>query len=467
MLSDDELAVTVPPSDATCAVSATQGVCAVAVTVTTPLGTSDAGTILPAYQGPIVFAPDGAFAAPMGCGCEVAQAPDEYDYANAPTISSVAPTYVSEQGGSTVTVTGTGFNLLDFEWANVGTANENDSEDFSIEGVTPTQLVLGVPGLAPTTEPDPSPFSVQTAAGLSGISSIDYAGVPSLSGLSRHVAAMAAPGSLTVTGHGLVDVSSVVFEGQGVFNFLSSTSTAITAQTDTSLTVAIPDGFAYATDVLLCSVSGCTEPDPAVDTLTLAYPGRPIVTSSSPASGPAHGQTTVTITGVLDSEVTAVDFGSTPATVVAEPELSPTGPITVLAPAGRAGVKVDVTITTVGGTIADPPQPRSATTSAATFTWVASTPAAPTHVTAAPGKRLVTLKWGAPTNDGGHAVTGYVIVGKAAGQKTVTKHVSASTRHATITSLKASVTWTFTVRAVNKLGPGLAATTAPVTPRAT
>jgi len=53
-----------------------------------------------------------------------------------------------------------------------------------------------------------------------------------------------------------------------------------------------------------------------IDSFLLAYAGRPVVTSSCPASGPAHGGMVVQIQGALDSRVTAVDFGSTPATIL-------------------------------------------------------------------------------------------------------------------------------------------------------
>ncbi len=64
VINDNELSVTVPASDNNCAVNPAQGACAVAVTVTTPSGTSSGPAILPAFQGPIVFSPSGALAAP-------------------------------------------------------------------------------------------------------------------------------------------------------------------------------------------------------------------------------------------------------------------------------------------------------------------------------------------------------------------------------------------------------------------
>ena len=290
VLSDNQVSARVPASDGNCATSAAQGACAVAVTVTTPSGTSSGPPIRPAYQGPVVFSPDGAYAVPAGCGCEIAAAPQEYDYAAAPVIASVSPAFASENGGSVDVISGSGFNLLTFEYANVGPAGLGSSQDYSILGVTPSRLVITIPAApeATTVEPSAVPLSVLSAGQLSNVSALHYAGTPVLTSISEHLASQAAPGQLRITGHGLADVTSVVFQPQGALGSFTSTSTAISAQTDTSLAVAVPQTFKVPVDVLACSVTGCSAPDPAVDTLLLVYEGRPLVNSSSPASGPAH-----------------------------------------------------------------------------------------------------------------------------------------------------------------------------------
>jgi len=375
VLSDNDISATVPASDGNCATPAAQGVCAVAVTVTTPFGTSSGPSIRPAYQGPVVFAPNGAYAVPAACGCEIAAAPQEYDYAAAPVITSVSPAFASENGGSAVVISGRGFNLLTFEYANVGPAGPESSQDFSIVGVTPTQLAITIPAApeAATVEPLAVPLSVLSAGQLSNVWTLGYAGTPALTSISKHLAGQAAPGSLTIAGRGLAAVTSVVFQPQGALGLYPSTSTAISAQTDTSLAVAIPQTFEVPVDVLACSATGCSAADPAVDTLLLVYEGRPAVKSSSPASGPARGGTTVTIQGALDSEVKTVFFGSVHAKILSQPSLAPSGPVTVLAPPGRAGTTVSISITTLGGELAG--RPRSAVTPAAVFTYQGCAPA--------------------------------------------------------------------------------------------
>lgn len=469
VVNDNELSVTVPPEGTTfgsCAQS-DGSYCAVAVTVTTPAGTSSGPAILPSYQGPITFTPEGAFVPPAGCNCEIVPAPQEYDYAPAPHITSVSPAFASENGTSSDTITGTGFNFLTFEYANVGPAGPGFSQDFAIEGITPTQIVLAIPpSSAFTTEPLSTPLSIQSGLQRSNISQVVYAGTPTLTSINRHLVPQATPGKLTITGTGLSDADSVVLEGQDGLFFLSSTSTLISSQTDTSLTVVLPQFFEVPTDVLVCSVTGCSNPNPKVDTLLEVYVGRPVVTSSSPASGPAHGGTIVTIRGALDSEVTAVDFGSKPAKILQEPTFTASGPIFVMAPPGKAGTKVNITITTLGGTLTSPPQPRSAVTKNAVFTYKASSPTAPVDVVAKAGVKSATVTWKAPANNGGSALTGYQITASAKGHKSIVIRVSVHVTKITFGNLTAGIQWRFTVQARNKFGLGLAATSNAVKPRA-
>jgi hypothetical protein len=490
VLSDNEIKVT-PPHDtgADCfngGIAAT-GVCAVAVTVTTPGGTSlkpsnGGPAILAAYTGPIIDSPNGAFSpACMTAAtptCEVIQAPEEYDYADAPTVSAVAPQggggYASEAGGTLATVTGTGFNILTMEWVNVGTAGLNPDEDFSVTSVSPTSLTVALSAdpnpSAPTTNPDPSELSVQTSAGLSSAESFSFAGVPVFGAITHPnppIVAQAKPAPVTVTGEGLSDVFEVSTELEAPLSFLASTSNDITARSGTSLTADLTSNFAFAQDLLLCSATACTAPTSATggtaDVLEVAYPGRPVVTSSSPSSGPAVGGTLVTINGALDTEVTAVDFGTVPGKIVNQGGLTASAPIEVLAPPGVARKKVDLTIKTDGGILVG--QPTSAPTAAATFTYAPSAPTAPLAVSATSGPGLVAASWKPPANDGGDRVVGYLVRATAHGQPTVTRNVG-PTQTKTLFAPLSRVPWTVTVEALNSLGTGAAGSSAAVTPGA-
>lgn len=76
-------------------------------------------------------------------------------------------------------------------------------------------------------------------------------------------------------------------------------------------------------------------------------PVVPTVSSVSPASGPAAGGTSVTVTGQAMTGVTAVKFGGVNATGFI---FNSDSSLTVTAPAGTPGSTVDITVTTPGGT---------------------------------------------------------------------------------------------------------------------
>lgn len=467
-VNDNTVTATVPPkSDSPTCANSTAGICQVVVQVTTSSGSSSttATPILPPYTGPITYTAAGAFLPAPDCGCEVVPQPDEYDYASAPTISSITPSYASEAGGTTVTINGSGFDILDTYFVDFGPASENTSQDGNFVSVAPDQIVVTAPGApvaAATVDPVPVDVSVETGGGTTAAVPYHFAGIPTVTHLSAHAGSQPAPGSLTITGNGLIDADLVEFVAQAPFPPIASTSSFITVRSNTSLTVKVPQFFDVPTDVLVCSATGCSSPDPKVDSYTFAYPGRPVVTSISPSKGPAHGGTVVTIDGALDANLTKVLFGSTPATVVAAPVATASGPITVKAPPGKAGSTVDVTIFTVGGSLVGEPQ--SAVTKSARFTYTASTPSAPRDVKASAGKDSAHVSWEPPLSNGGDAITGYVVVATAKGEKSVTVAVGASTGHTTVLHLKAGVSWILTVRASSRRGLGLAASTSPVKP---
>ena len=438
--------------------------CQTQVVVSNANGPSATSTIEPAYSGPITFQANGAFVAPPGT--EAVAAPTEYDYSVLPTITSVTPGYASETGGTPITITGNGFNLLDLYWVNIGPAGVNTSEDFDLLSVKANQIIVGAPGdaniTALTTEPDPTEISVQNSAGLgtAWAGSLAFAGVPTLTGLSAHVGSQPAPAALTITGKGLRDANLIAFVGQGGLDFLDSTTTNFAIDSDTSITVTPPQFFDIATDVLVCSATGCSAVNPSVDTYVFVEPGRPIVNSSSPSSGGEQGGTFVTIDAQLDSNLVSVDFGKVPATtIVSSPFITSSGPIEVLAPPSTKTGKVDITISTLGGAIVG--QPTSATTRTATFTYSKSAPSAPQDLKVTAGKDSASASWKAPVTTGGDSISGYLVTATSKGQKTVT--VTTTKLSATLSGLTAKKTYVVTVVAESKLGKGLPAT-ATVTP---
>ncbi|MDZ7863978.1 fibronectin type III domain-containing protein [Acidovorax sp.] len=88
-------------------------------------------------------------------------------------------------------------------------------------------------------------------------------------------------------------------------------------------------------------------------------------------------------------------------------------------------------------------------------------PVAPTAVIAVAGDEQATVRWTAPSNDGGYAITSYTVTGVPAGTCTV----AAPATTCLVINLNAGNAHTFTVTATNGLGRGASSVaSAPVTP---
>jgi large repetitive protein len=111
------------------------------------------------------------------------------------------------------------------------------------------------------------------------------------------------------------------------------------------ITAVTPASTAGAKDVVITNNDGQT----ATGVGAFTYYGVPTVALVSPASGPAAGGTSVTITGTGFTSAATVSFGGTPGTGVTF--VSDTQ-ITVTSPAKATGGTVDVRVTTIGGTSA-------------------------------------------------------------------------------------------------------------------
>jgi len=155
-------------------------------------------------------------------------------------------------------------------------------------------------------------------------------------------------------------------------------------------------------------------------------PAAPSVTSISPNSGPSAGGTSVVITGVAFTGVTAVMFGATPA---ASYTVDSATQITATSPAGTG--TVDVTVTTGAGT--------SATSAADQFTYVPAPAVAGVSPSAGPaggGTSVVitgsNLSGATAVSFGATAATGFSI--NSATQITATSPAGTGTVDVTVTT---------------------------------
>ncbi len=353
--------------------NATNDICQAQVRVVNASGASAAGTILPPLEGSIAFDSEGAFVTPLGCGCEVRPAPSEFDYVPAPTITSVSTSsgpadLADESGGTLITIHGAGLNFLTMEWANFGNPAQESSqlapETGAFEFLTGTELQIEAPavigeGETPTVDPVGLALSVRTQAGQAPRATVTYAGVPTVSAVTN----TSNPKTLRKIG-GAADTGGTPIDlvGEGFANQLlhvqfidsvgvSSEGTQFTFATsgDTSLSTQTVEQNPGLVDVQACTVSGCSTSSHA-DELWLYPPGNPQVESISPASGSAAGGAKTVIHGQNLGCAQGVLFGEAEATFTPVQAPLDCGSSTVLdatSPAGNAGSKVPVTVSTI------------------------------------------------------------------------------------------------------------------------
>ena len=156
--------------------------------------------------------------------------------------------------------------------------------------------------------------------------------------------------SVTVTGTGFTGATAVTFGATPAASF--------TVNGDASITAVSPAASAGTVDVTVTTAGGTSGPNSS-DQFT--FIAAPAVSGISPDSGPVNGGILVTITGANFIDVTAVNFGDTPAGFAVNDDSS----ITAVSPAVEAVDTVDVTVVTVGG--------MSATGAADEFTYTTST----------------------------------------------------------------------------------------------
>ncbi len=262
----------------------------------------------------------------------------------APTVTGISPTSGPAAGGTSVTITGTGFTGA-------------TAVDFG------TNLATGLNIVNDTTITADSPagtgvvnVTVMTPVGTSAVTPADQftytvAAAPTVTGISPDTGPSAGGTLVTITGTG--------FTGATAVDFGTTAATGVIVVSATTITADSPAGTGVV-NVNVITPAGTSATSPA-DQFTYTVAAAPTVTGISPASGSAAGGTLVTITGTGFAGATAVDFGTTAATGVTVVSATT---ITADSPAGTG--TVDVTVISPAGT--------SPVSPADQFTYVAVPP---------------------------------------------------------------------------------------------
>ena len=301
-----------------------------------------------------------------------------------PTITGVSPASGPTTGGTSVTITGTGFT-----GATAVKFGATNATGYTVNSAT--QITATAPaGSAGTVN-----VTVTTAGGTSATGAANqftYIPAPTVTSISPTAGPTAGGTSVTITGTGLTGTTAVTFG--------ATAATGFTVNSATQITATAPAGSAGTVNVRVTTTGG-TSATSAANQYT--YVATPTVTSISPTAGPSTGGTTVTITGSNFSGTTAVTFGATAATGFT---VNSATQITATAPSGTG--TVDVRVTTTGGT--------SATSAADQFTFVGApvvSSISPTSGTTAGGATVIITGTGfsgtTAVTFGATAATGFTV----------------------------------------------------------
>lgn len=261
-----------------------------------------------------------------------------YTYTNGPTVTGTSPSTCNTAGGTQITVFGTGFvaglGTTTVSFGGVAGTSVNVLGTTSLTVVCPAQLSAGQVHVTATTA---AGTSAQTNADLFTYTGIGGAVV--VSSVFPNVGPTIGGTSVTITGAGFLNTTSVTFGGASAPFFVNSS---------TSITATAPAHVAGTVEVIVTTPLGSNTTLGTQNDYT--YTDGPTITSVSPNTGPASGSPTtfVTITGtgfVVGGAGMTVTFGGTATTNFTVNDVNT---IVVIAPAHSAGL-VDIRVTTPGG----------------------------------------------------------------------------------------------------------------------
>jgi hypothetical protein len=255
-----------------------------------------------------------------------------------PTVTAIQPANGPDVGGTTVTITGTGFRGT--KAVNFGSVS---ATSFTVNSAT------SITAISPR-DTGTVDVTVTTAKGTSATSSADpFKYAPFVLEVSPRKGPAAGGTTVTVTGTG--------FTGATAVRFGERAATSFTVESDRTIKAVSPPygGGSASVNVSVTTPAGTSEPEESSVLPGSYFRYGPTVTSTTPKSGPSEGGTSVVVVGTgfasvkgpdeFGGFVTGVKFGSASATSFT---VNSESSITAVAPPGTGSV--DVTVETYGGT---------------------------------------------------------------------------------------------------------------------
>ena len=246
----------------------------------------------------------------------------------APTISAISPTSGTTAGGTSISITGTGFlSGASVTLGGTGATNVNVASSTSITATTAAHVAGAVNVVVTNTDG-------QSGTLTSGYTYISPNPAPTVTAISPVSGTTAGGTSVTIAGTAFLAGASVTLGGTAATNVNVVSSTSITATTAAHT--------AGAVNVTVTNTDG--QSGALTNAYTYTNPA-PTVTAISPVSGTTTGGTSVTITGTGFLSGASVTLGGTAATNV---NVASSSSITATTAAHVAGA-VNVVVTNTDG----------------------------------------------------------------------------------------------------------------------
>ncbi|MBC7725320.1 MAG: IPT/TIG domain-containing protein, partial [Burkholderiaceae bacterium] len=246
----------------------------------------------------------------------------------APTISNLVPDNGPVDGGTVVTITGSGFT-----GATAATFDGTPATVFTVD--SDTQITVTSPphaaGEVDVIVVKPGGDSLPAIFTYTDVVLV----VPTITNLVPDNGPVAGETVVTITGSGFIGASGATFD--------AFPGSAFVVDSDTQITVTSPAHAVGPVDVVVVKPGGNSLP--ATFTYTALAVVVPTISNLVPDNGPVTGGTAVTITGSGFTGATAATFDGAPGTVF---EVDSDTQITVTSPAHTAG-PVDVVVVKAGG----------------------------------------------------------------------------------------------------------------------
>ena len=252
----------------------------------------------------------------------------DFAFVEAPAITSLTPSSGPTTGGTTVTIGGSGFSgASSVKFGSTTATTFTVTSATTIKAKTKAHPAGGVA------------VSVTTSGG-STVSSTDYTFVapePVVTTFTPTNGPTTGGTTVTITGTGFIGASSVKFGTTTASGFTVTDATTIKAKTRAHSAASLP---------VSVTTTGGTSTAPS----DFAFVAVPSISTFTPTSGPATGDTVVTITGTNLTGATAVMFGTTTATT-----FTVTSATTIKATTRSQSVgSVKISVTTGEGTATSP-----------------------------------------------------------------------------------------------------------------